>query len=131
MNSNHGNLTSQAEKGWNMYLYYTKANFSDKRAVSSITITEGEDTKSGSIDCYKKDGSLIEEDISLNRGVSGTPFVYMHISTVDKTNRPKTDPVMASGLVYNGQEQMLVASMGTTFDNTYQLYFREIVLFKF
>ena len=39
VNSNHGNLTSQAANGWNMYLYYTRASFSDKRAVSSIDIT--------------------------------------------------------------------------------------------
>ena len=38
MNSNHGNLTSQAANGWNMYLYYTKYSFDDKRAVDGISI---------------------------------------------------------------------------------------------
>ena len=128
-NTNHGNLTSQASGGWNMYLYYTKANFDDKRAVNGITIysvNNKDDHKSGAINCYSTNGSLKEENISLNKGVSNTPYVYMHINTVTKTNRPSVDPVMASNLVYNGSEQMLVSSMGTTFDNTYYMYFREI-----
>ncbi len=129
VNSNHGNLTSQAANGWNMYLYYTKENFSDKRAVDGISIYSVGDInehKSGAINCYYKDGSLHEAEISLNKGVSKTPYVYMHINTVTKTNRPLTDPVMASGLVYNGSEQVLVASMGTTYDNTYKMCFRQI-----
>ena len=129
VNSNHGNLTSQAANGWNMYLYYTKNNFDDKRAVDGISIYSVGDInehKSGAINCYYKDGTLHEKEISLNKGVSKTPYVYMHINTVTKTNRPSTDPVMASGLVYNGSEQMLVASMGTTYDNTYKMWFREI-----
>ena len=129
VNSNHGNLTSQAANGWNMYLYYTKANFSDKRAVDGISIYSVGDInehKSGAINCYYKDGTLHEAEISLNKGVSKTPYVYMHINTVTKTNRPSTDPVMASGLVYNGNEQLLVSSMGTTYDNTYKMWFREI-----
>ena len=129
VNSNHGNLTSQAANGWNMYLYYTKNNFDDKRAVDGISIYSVGDInehKSGAINCYYKDGTLHEKEISLNKGVSKTPYVYMHINTVTKTNRPSTDPVMASGLVYNGNEQLLVSSMGTTYDNTYKMYFREI-----
>ena len=99
-----------------MYLYYTKANFDDKRAVNGITIysvNDINDHRSGAINCYKKDGSLKEENISLNRGVSNTPYVYMHISTTTKTNRPSVDPKMASGLVYNGNAQQLVATNAT------------------
>jgi len=129
-NDRHGNLTSQVSKAKNLYLYYTKANFSDKRAVSGITITTGSSessaSKSGAIDCYKTDGTLFEEEIDLNKGAGCGTYVYMHLTTVTKTNRPKTDPVMASGLVYNGNEQLLVSSMGTTYDNTYKMYFREI-----
>ena len=106
-NYNHGNLTSQASKGWNIYLYYTRANFSDKRAVSSIDING---TKSGAIDCYKKDGSLLEDNISLNRGVKNTPYVYMHIYTSTKVNRPNPEPTANSGLTYNGSPQKLVSS---------------------
>ena len=119
-NYNHGNLTSHASGGWNIYLYYTKEHFSNKRAVSSIDINE---TKSGAIDCYKKDGSLIEENISLNRGVGGTPWIYMHIYTSAKVNRPNPEPTANSGLTYNGSPQKLIPS---NYDSDYSgnVYFR-------
>ena len=123
VNSNHGNLTSQAANGWNMYLYYTKNSFDDKRAVSSINITKGEDTKSGSIDCYYKDGTLHEADISLNRGVSGTPFVYMHINTTTKVNRPNPEPTTISGLTYNGSPLKLISSNYNNY-NSGTVYYR-------
>ena len=123
VNSNHGNLTSQATNGWNMYLYYTKNSFDDKRAVSSINITKGEDTKSGSIDCYYKNGTLHEADISLNRGVSGTPFVYMHINTTTKVNRPNPEPTTNSGLTYNGSPLKLISSNYTNY-NSGTVYYR-------
>ena len=123
VNSNHGNLTSQAANGWNMYLYYTKNSFDDKRAVSSINITKGEDTKSGSIDCYYKNGTLHEADISLNRGVSGTPFVYMHINTTTKVNRPNPEPTTISGLTYDGNPHQLIPSNYDS-DNSGDVYFR-------
>lgn len=123
VNSNHGNLTSQAANGWNMYLYYTKNSFDDKRAVSSINITKGEDTKSGSIDCYYKDGTLHEADISLNRGVSGTPFVYMHINTTTKVNRPNPEPTTISGLTYNGSPHQLIPSNYNNY-NSGTVYYR-------
>ena len=124
-NTNHGNLTSQASQGWNMYLYYTKANFDDKRAVNGITIysvNNKSDHRSGAINCYNTDGTLKEENISLNRGVSNTPYVYMHINTVTKTNRPSADPVMASGLVYNGSAKQLIATGATLASGT--MYYR-------
>ena len=123
VNSNHGNLTSQASGGWNMYLYYTKEHFSDKRAVSSIDITEGKDTQSGSIDCYYKDGTLHEADISLNRGVSGTPYVYMHISTETKVNRPYPVPTSPSNLTYNGSPKNLISTSYTN-NNSGTVYYR-------
>jgi hypothetical protein len=123
VNSNHGNLTSQAASGWNMYLYYTKENFSDKRAVSSITITKGEDTKSGALNLYYKNGNLHEENISLNRGVSGTPYVFMHISTATKVNRPNPEPTANSGLTYNGSPQKLI-SPNYSNNNSGTLYYR-------
>ena len=124
-NQNHGNLTSQASGGWNMYLYYTKANFDDKRAVDGITIysvNNKSDHMSGAINCYNTNGTLKEENISLNRGVSNTPYVYMHINTVTKTNRPSVDPVMASGLVYNGSAKQLIATGATLASGT--MYYR-------
>ena len=122
-NTNKGNLTSRATSGWNIYLYYTKANFSDKRAVSSINITIGEDTKSGSIDCYKKDGSLLEENISLNRGVKKTPFVFMHISTETKVNRPNPAPTSYINLTYNGSPKNLFSTSYTN-NNSGTVYYR-------
>ena len=123
VNPSKGDLNSHAG-GWGLWLYYTKANFSDKRAISSISFSS---TQSGSVNCYKYwNEELAQEGINMNRGCDGGDNFYMHLSTTTKTNRPKTDPVMASGLVYNGSEQMLVASMGTTYDNTYFMSFREI-----
>ena len=123
VNSSKGDLNSHAG-GWGLWLYYTKANFSDKRAISSISFSS---TQSGSVNCYKYwNEELAQEGINMNRGCDGGDNFYMHLSTTTKTNRPKTDPVMASGLVYNGSEQMLVASMGTTYDDTYKMSFREI-----
>ena len=123
VNTNHGNLTSRAASGWNMYLYYTKENFSDKRAVSSIAITEGKDTQSGAINCYYKDGTLHEKEISLNRGVSGTPFVYMHSSTATKVNRPNPEPTTNSGLIYNGSPKNLISTSYTN-KNSGTVYYR-------
>ena len=122
-NTNHGNLTSKAKEGWNIYLYYTKANFDDKRAVSSINITIGEDTKSGSIDCYKKDGSLLEENISLNRGVKKTPFVFMHISTETKVNRPNPAPKTINSQTYDGTPKKLISSNYSN-SNSGTVYYR-------
>lgn len=100
-----GNLNSHCGDGWNLYLYYTKHNFSDKRAASSITINS---TKGGSINCYYSDGSSHENEIDLNRGISGSSDVYMHFSTQTKKNRPASDPTMKTGLVYTGQPLQLV-----------------------
>ena len=124
-NTNHGNLTSRCSGGWNIYLYYTKDNFDDKRAVDGITIysvSDINDHRSGAINCYNTNGTLKEENISLNRGVSNTPYVYMHLTTVTKTNRPSADPVMASGLVYNGSALQLIKTGATLASGT--MYYR-------
>jgi len=111
-NDRHGNLTSQASGGKNMYLYYTTANFSDKRVVSGITITTGSSessaSKSGAINCYKTNGDSYEKEIDLNKGCGCGTYVYMHLTTETKTNRPSVDPVMASGLVYDGSAKWLI-----------------------
>ena len=122
---NHGNLTSNCSGGWNMYLYYTKDNFDDKRAVNDITIYSVNDInthKSGAINLYYLNGNLHESNISLNRGVKGTPYVYMHISTTPKVNRPSTAPVMASNLTYNGSAKPLITTGATLSNGT--MYYR-------
>ena len=94
----NGDLNSGA-RGDYIYLYYTKNNFSDKRAVSSISF----DTSSSN--AVGLAGSSSGYD--LNAGAGGE-YVYMHFSTTTKTNRPTSDPTMQAGLVYNGQPQQLV-----------------------
>ena len=113
-----GNLNSDCGGGWNLYLYYTKANIG-KQAVSSITVNS---TKDGAINCYYTNGNSHETQIDLNRGLSGSSDVYMHLSTTTKTNRPSTDPVMASGLTYNDGEQQLIATAATLASGT--MYYR-------
>ena len=113
-----GNLNSNCGSGWNLYLYYTKANIG-KQAVSSITVNS---TKDGAINCYYTNGNSHETQIDLNRGLSGSSDVYMHLTTATKTNRPSSDPVMASGLTYNGGEQQLIATAATLASGT--MYYR-------
>ena len=113
-----GNLNSNCGGGWNLYLYYTKANIG-KQAVSSITVNS---TKDGAINCYYTNGNSHETQIDLNRGLSGSSDVYMHLTTVTKTNRPSVDPVMASGLTYNGSAKQLIATGATLASGT--MYYR-------
>lgn len=101
-----GNLNSHCGDGWNLYLYYTKQEYSSTmRAVDGITVNS---TKSGSINCYYTNGNLHEDQIDLNRGISGSGDVYMHLSTTTKKNRPASDPTMKTALVYNGEPLQLV-----------------------
>ena len=113
-----GNLNSNCGGGWNLYLYYTKANIG-KQAVSSITVNS---TKDGAINCYYTNGNSHETQIDLNRGLSGSSDVYMHLSTATKTNRPSADPVMASGLVYNNDYKQLIKTAATISSGT--MYYR-------
>lgn len=102
-----GNLNSGAG-GNNIYLYYTKDNFDDKRAVHRLYVhsDNGDDAVKG----YNSDGSAIStQGINMNYGISGSA-VHCHVVTLTKTNRPATEPVWASGLVYNGSAQKLVAT---------------------
>ena len=104
-----GNLNSGNGAGKDLYLYYTKANI-NKQVVDGITINT---TKSGAIDSYYKDGStykLYESEIDLNRGISGSTDVYMHLNTTTKINRPYPEPSAASGLKYDSTPQTLISS---------------------
>ena len=121
VNNVKGDLNSHAG-GWGLWLYYTKANFSDKRAVSSISFSS---TQSGSVNCYNYwNKELAQEGINMNRGCDGGDNFYMHLSTTTKTNRPSSDPTMKTGLTYTGQPQQLVdynptsCTMGYRIGNT-------------
>lgn len=99
-----GNLNSSAKSGsTNMWLFYTKKNFSDKRAVNDIVVNTSS-SKSGYTTIGKNGGS---DAYDLNDGAGGD-YVYMHFSTTAKTNRPASDPTMKTGLVYTGQPLQLV-----------------------
>ena len=90
----HGNLNSgTGTKTADLWLFYSRSNFSDKRAVSSIWVNS---SSSGAV-----------SGIDLNKGAGGDD-IFMHISTETKVNAPKTDPVFKSGLVYNGKERALI-----------------------
>lgn len=103
-----GNLNSYTKKSsTNMWLYYTTADFSDNRAVYDVYFNN---------DCR---GSVNKMD--LNKGAGGY-YIYMHQSTTTKTNRPSSDPVMASGLVYNGNSQSLIQKPATLWDG--KMYYR-------
>jgi len=105
---NGGNLNT-GNVGWNLYLYYTTDEFADKRVVTDISFNS---TRDGSVNCYKEKEGEWEDGIDFNRGNLGTS-IYMHVSTVTKTNRPESDPEMRGGLKYNGKQQELVKKGGT------------------
>ena len=73
----HGNLNSNT-KGDNIYLYYTKAGFPDRRAVTSIYFdnkTTGAVGKNGSSSAY-----------DLNAGAGGD-YIYMHFKTATQPDQ--------------------------------------------
>ena len=106
-----GDLNSDAG-GDDIHLYYTKENFDDRRVVNNIYFNT---TQSGAV---KKNGNE-GNGYDLNTGCgSSSTDIYMHLTTTTKTNRPTTDPVMASGLVYNGSEQQLIATPATLANGT-------------
>lgn len=72
--------------------------------VSGISFN---DTQSGSVDCYEVSDKEWVYDIDLNKGAGGD-YIYMHLTTETKTNRPKTDPAGRDGLKYNGYYQHLM-----------------------
>ena len=119
VNDRKGDLNSGAG-GWGLWLYYTKQEYgTTKRAVSEITFNG---TSSGSVNCYNLDGSLKQEGINMNRGCSSGDNIYMHLTTPTKTNRPSVDPVMASGLVYDGSAKQLITTAATLASGT--MYYR-------
>ena len=89
-----GNLNSNTKKNsTNMWLYSTKENFEDKRVVSGVF--------------FNSKNNDIVSDIDLNEGAGGD-YIYMHLNTLVKTNRPSSDPQLATGLTYNGKSQQLI-----------------------
>lgn len=87
-----GNLNSATtvSSSTNMWLYYTKEEFPDKRAVSGIAFTVADDNKTKIMEGYTtlgRNGAVVCSDgsgaLDLNEGAgSDSKYIYMHISTV-------------------------------------------------
>ena len=102
--SKKGDLNSNAGGNY-IHLYYTRKNFNDMRAVTDITF----DNVSSNALKWNGDG----DPADLNKGCgSSSPYIYMHLTTETKTNRPTTDPVMED-LIYNGAAQQLIKTPAT------------------
>ena len=111
--SKKGDLNSNAGGNY-IHLYYTKKNLNDMRAVTDITF----DNVSSDALKWNGDGDAAD----LNKGCgSSSPYIYMHLTTETKTNRPTTDPVLED-LVYNGAAQQLVKTPATIAVGT--MYYR-------
>jgi len=107
--SKKGDLNSNAG-GKYIHLYYTKKNFDDKRAVTDITFDDSSDY---ALEWNDVGGNDEGRPADLNKGCgSSSPYIYMHLTTATKTNRPTADPVMQN-LVYNGAAQQLVKTPAT------------------
>lgn len=104
-NSVYGDLNSGAG-GWDIHVYYTKEEFSDHRVVSDISITTGQNSYTGGL---RWNDSSTGDYADLNAGAGGD-YIYMHLTTTTKTNRPPSDPTMYSGLVYTGTPRQLLNS---------------------
>ena len=116
--NNKGDLNSNAS-GKYIHLYYTKANFTDKRAVTDITFNTSNDYALVWNGVGDDDGKPAD----LNKGCgSSSPYIYMHLTTATKTNRPTTDPVLEKNWVYNGEAKPLVKTAATIAIGT--MYYR-------
>ncbi|WP_162164197.1 LamG domain-containing protein [Xylanibacter brevis] len=104
----YGNLNSNA-KGSDIHLFYTRTNFSDKRAVSTITVNN---ESSGSVG-WNGSGSAAD----MNRGAGGK-YIYLHQYTTSKTCRTTTDVEVYSSLTYDCRDQNLIKTAGATNNGT-------------
>ena len=110
-----GNLNRGASDNRYVYLYYTTDNFDDKRAVTGISF-DATSSNAVQLQCTTCQlGTTTYKEADFNRGAepSSSPNIYMHITTATKSNRPSNDPVMASGLTFNGDPQALLSINNT------------------
>lgn len=57
-----GNLNAGTyNTGWNLYLYYTKGNYDDKRVISDISFTYTEASASDCVDCFNPENDKLVE----------------------------------------------------------------------
>ena len=97
-----------------VYLYYTTDNFDDKRAVTGISF-DATSSNAVQLQCTTGDnaGKIVTADFNRGAQPGDSPHIYMHITTTPKSNRPSNDPVMASGLTFNGSAQTLLSINNT------------------
>ena len=116
-----GHLNAKAG-GMNIHLYYTKENFSDKnssdnkRVLSSITCND-KSYNDGNDKVLYWWNDLSNDPANVNIGNNGRA-IYIHVTTATMKNRPLSDPIMATGLVYNGQPQKLIKTAATISSGT-------------
>ena len=111
-----GNLNSHCGKGWDIFLYYTRHNFSDKRVATSMWVDGNKNNAIG----WNGNGSGDPADV--NRGIGGSAYIYLHFSTTTKTNRPKSDVVMNASKDYDCTPLKLIKTAPTVENGT--MYYR-------
>ena len=115
-NKVHGNLNSGCGKGWDIFLYYTRHNFTDKRVLTDLSV----DNSSRNAVGWNGNGSGDPADV--NRGIGDSKYVYIHQFTGTKTNRPKSDVVFNSSKDYDCTELKLIKTAPTVESGT--MYYR-------
>ena len=111
-----GNLNSHCGKGWDIFLYYTRHNFSDKRVVTGMWVDNSNSNAIG----WNGNGSGDPADV--NRGIAKSDYIYIHASTGTKQNRPKTDVVMSANKDYDCTPMQLIKTKPTVESGT--MYYR-------
>ena len=88
--SHGGNLNSRTKSGsTNMWLYFTRDPFPDKRVVTDIAFTTGDSKTKEGYTTLGENGAVVGNDgsgaMDLNDGADGD-YIYMHFSTVSGSN---------------------------------------------
>ena len=121
----NGNLNRGAG-GDDPYLFYTKERInltnhdfnSKKRAIKDFSIVTGNGNANAKCICWEDSSSPAD----LNRDAGGE-YIYVQMNFVDQKLTFKKEPTFASGLVYNGDTQNLIAK-DTWKDNYGTLQYR-------
>lgn len=121
----NGNLNRGAG-GDDPYLYYTKERYkltnhdfnNKKRVIKDFSIVTGKGNDNAKCICWEDTPDPAE----LNRDAGGE-YIYVQMNFVEQKLRFTMDPTFASGLVYNGKEQNLIAK-NTWKDNYGTLQYR-------
>ena len=122
----YGNLNS-GNPGDNLYLYYTKDEMPNKVKTAVYDIIIDDSYKHDRADLlYWGEGMASPEWSAETANIkagswSGPDYVLQ--PSIGKQNRPLTDPVIKTELVYNGQRQLLIDTPATT-ESIVTMYYR-------